>query len=256
MKLHNKVAVITGATSPIGEAIAKMYANEGAKVIIADYKEAATQTVAKKITDEGNTAKAVQVDFTKQTDIDRMIDTAIEAYGTVDILVNHAGMEDDYEPIADIPDEKWDKVFDMNTKSTMRAIRKTIPIFREKGSGVIINTASTAGLNGAHTGVAYTASKHAVIGITKNTAYMYANDGIRCNAIAESVDGGVHAGLGETAQHINPFGVERTRPVHSTMPRNGTRNEIAKVALFLASNDSSIVNGAVITADAGWSAAF
>lgn len=247
---------MTGATSPIGEAIAKSFADEGTNVIIADTKQEATEALAREIRDAGNTAAAIRVDFTKRTDIEHMIDEAVKVYGTIDILVNHAGMEDDYEPIATIDEEKWDKIFEINTKSMMLAIQKAIPIFREKGSGTIINMASTAGLNGAHTGVAYAASKHAVIGLTKNTAYMYANEGIRCNAIAESVDSRAHASMGEANTQVDPFGMERTRPVYSTMPRNGTEKEISKVALFLASRDSSLINGSVITADAGWTAAF
>src|SRR5699024_10036881 len=119
--------------------------------------------------------------------------------------------------------------------------------------GTIINTASTAGLNGAHAGAAYTASMHAVIGLTKNTAYMYANEGVRCNAIAP---GGVAINMVAQSQQISQFGLERMRPAHAVMSRVGTDTEVAQAALFLASNDASLVNGAVITADAGWTAAF
>lgn len=182
-----------------------------------------------------------------------MIDTAVKEYGTLDILVNNAGIMDSMEPVGEIADEKWDLLFDINTKGVMRATRKALPIFLEKQRGVIINTASTGGLNGAHAGVAYTASKHAVIGITKNTGFMYAQKGIRCNAIAP---GGVETNIGSTMKNINEFGVSRTKLAQSVMPRGGKPEEIAQVALFLASDDASFVNGAVITADAGWTAAF
>src|SRR5690606_16856261 len=174
-------------------------------------------------------------------------------YGTLDILVNNAGIMDSFEPVGDITDEKWDLIFDINTKAVMRATRKAIPIFLEKGKGVIINTASTGGLNGAHAGAAYGASKHAVVGLTKNTGYMYAKEGIRCNAIAP---GGVATNIASSITDFNQFGAGRTQAVQAIMPRIGQPEEIAQVALFLASDDSSFVNGTVITADAGWTAAF
>lgn len=182
-----------------------------------------------------------------------MIDTAVKEYGTLDILVNNAGIMDSMEPVGEIADEKWDLLFDINTKGVMRATRKALPIFLEKQRGVIINTASTGGLNGAHAGVAYTASKHAVIGITKNTGFMYAQKGIRCNAIAP---GGVETNIGSTMKNINEFGSCRIKLPHSVCPRGGKPEDIAQVALFLASDDASFVNGAVIIADAGWTAAF
>ncbi|WP_313804873.1 SDR family oxidoreductase [Cytobacillus sp.] len=253
MKLKDKVAIVTGAASGMGKSIAELYAREGAKVIVADLNLEQAETVVKGIAANGGTAKAVQVNVSKQVDIDAMIDTAISEYGTLDILVNNAGIMDGFEPVGDILDERWDLIFDINTKGVMRAMRKAIPIFLEKESGVIINTASTGGLNGAHAGATYGASKHAVIGLTKNTGYMYANKGIRCNAIAP---GGVATNIGASMKNINPFGMERTKAVQGVMPRIGQPEEIAQVALFLASDESSFVNGTVITADGGWTAAF
>ena len=237
----------------MGQAIAELYAAEGAKVIVADLNVEGAETVVKGIVANGGTAKALQVNVAKQQDIDTMIDTAVNDYGTLDILVNNAGIMDSFEPVGDITDEKWDLIFDINTKAVMRATRKAIPIFLEKGKGVIINTASTGGLNGAHAGAAYGASKHAVVGLTKNTGYMYAKEGIRCNAIAP---GGVATNIASSITDFNQFGAGRTQAVQAIMPRIGQPEEIAQVALFLASDDSSFVNGTVITADAGWTAAF
>lgn len=253
MKLKDKVAIVTGAASGMGKAIAKLYAKEGAKVIVSDLNLEGAEAVVKEITENNGVAKAVQVNVAKQEDINHMIDTAVQEYGTLDILVNNAGIMDGFEPVGDILDERWDLIFDVNTKGVMRAIRKALPIFLEKESGVIINTASTGGLNGAHAGATYGASKHAVIGLTKNTGYMYAQKGIRCNAIAP---GGVATNIGSSMQNINEFGMERTKAVQAVMPRMGQPEEIAKVALFLASDDASFVNGTVVTADGGWTAAF
>lgn len=253
MKLKDKVAVVTGAASGMGKAIAELYAKEGAKVIVADLNLEGAESVAEKITSNGALAKAVQVNVAKQEDIDNMIDTAINEYGTLDILVNNAGIMDGFEPVGDISDEKWDLIFDINTKGVMRAMRKAVPIFLEKKKGVIVNTASTGGLNGAHAGAIYGASKHAVVGLTKNTGFMYAQKGIRCNAIAP---GGVETNIGSSIKNINEFGAGRTKVVQDVMPRAGQAGEIAQVALFLASDESSFVNGTVITADGGWTAAF
>jgi NAD(P)-dependent dehydrogenase (short-subunit alcohol dehydrogenase family) len=253
LKLKDKVAVVNSAAAGIGKEIAKKYAEEGAKVLVAGFNEAGIEAVAKEITDKGGTAKALKVNTAKREDIDQMIDTVVKEYGTLDILVNNPGMMDGFEPVADLTEEQWDKLFEVNTKSVMRSMRKALPVFRQKGRGTIINTASTAGLNGAHAGAAYTASMHAVIGLTKNTAYMYANEGVRCNAIAP---GGVAINMGAQSQQISQFGLERMRPAHAVMSRVGTDTEVAQAALFLASNDASLVNGAVITADAGWTAAF
>lgn len=253
MRLKDKVAVVTGAASGMGKAIAELYASEGAKVIVADLNLEGAQAVVSGITEKGGVAKAVQVNVAKQEDIDNMIDTAVSEYGTLDILVNNAGIMDGFEPVADILDERWDLIFDINTKGVMRAMRKAIPIFLEKGKGNIINTASTGGLNGAHAGATYGASKHAVIGLTKNTGYMYAQKGIRCNAIAP---GAVATNISASMKNINQFGMERTKPVQGVIPRVGEPEEIAQVALFLASDESSFVNGTVVTADGGWTAAF
>ncbi|KQL52633.1 3-ketoacyl-ACP reductase [Heyndrickxia shackletonii] len=253
MKLENKVAVVTGAASGMGKAIAELYAKEGAKVIVADLNAEGAKAVADGITNNGGVALAIQANVAKLEDIENMIDTAVKEYGTLDILVNNAGIMDGFEPVGDINDERWDLIFDINTKGVMRAMRKAIPIFLEKGNGVIVNIASTGGLNGAHAGAAYGASKHAVVGLTKNTGYMYANKGIRCNAIAP---GGVETNIAASMKNINEFGFDRTKAVQGVMPRTGKPEEIAKVALFLASDESSFVNGTVVLADAGWTAAF
>lgn len=253
MKLENKVAVVVGGGTGIGKEIAKTFASEGAKLIVADFNEVGAEAVVKEIKENGGTAKAVKVNAAQQEDMDGMIDAAIKAYETLDILVNNASMMDGFEAVAEMDDETWNKVLDINTTSVMRSMRKAIPIFRQKGRGNIINIASTTGLNGGHAGAAYTASMHAVVGLTKNTAYMYANEGIRCNVIAP---GGIAIHMGVANQNMNSFGLERLRPAHAVMPRIGADSEIAQLALFLASDDSSLVNGAVITADAGWTAAF
>lgn len=251
MKLRNKVALVTGAASGMGKAIAELFAKEGAKVIATDVNEENIKKVVEKINDSGGTAIAIKCDVTKQEDINKMIDEAIKNYETLDILVNNAGIMDNFVPAAKVSDELWKKVFAVNVDGPMMAIRKTLPIFEEKGSGIIINNASVGGLFGSRGGYTYTATKHALIGMTKNIGYQYAKKGIRCNAIAP---GGVETNIGATITNPDKFGMERATSGSNLNPRYGKPEEIAKVALFLASDDSSFVNGTVIIADSGWTA--
>lgn len=253
MRLKDKVAVVTGAASGMGKAIAELYAQEGAKVIVSDLNKEGAEAVAAGIKAAGGEAIAIRTNVANLEDINAMIDAAVQQYGTLDILVNNAGIMDNMAPVGEVDDEKWDLIFDINTKGVMRAIRKAIPIFLEKGKGVIVNTASTGGFSGAHAGAAYTASKHAVIGITKNTGFMYAQKGIRCNAIAP---GATITNIGSTMKNLDEFGASRTKVTQGVIPRAGQPEEIAQVALFLASDESSFINGAVIAADGGWTAGF
>jgi len=250
MRLQDKVAVVTGAGSGMGKAIATLYAQEGAKVVVSDINEASAQAVAEDIKANGGEATFVVANVAKEEDIQNLIDTTVNTYGTVDILVNNAGIMDSMEPAADIVDDKWERIFAINTTSVMRATRKVLPIFLEKQKGVIVNIASAGGLHGARAGAAYTASKHAVVGFTKNTGFMYAQQGIRCNAIAP---GGVETNIASTMTNINHFGASRQQLGMAINPRAGKSEEIAQVALFLGSDESSFVNGTVVTADAGWS---
>jgi NAD(P)-dependent dehydrogenase (short-subunit alcohol dehydrogenase family) len=251
MKLENKVAVVTGAGSGMGKAISILYAREGAKVIAADVKLETLSIVVSEIKSKGGNATAVIADVTKESDIQNMIDTAVNQYGTLDILVNNAGIMDNFMPAAEVTDELWEKVFAVNATGPMRGTRKALPIFIAKKSGLIINIASAGGLMGSRAGAAYTASKHAVIGLTKNVGFQYAKLGIRCNAIAP---GAVNTNIGTTIYAPNQFGMERAMAGINLNPRVGEPEEIAKIALFLACDDSSFINGAIITADSGWTA--
>ncbi len=250
-KLENKVAIITGAAAGMGKAIAQLFAQEGAKVTVSDINLEGAETVAKEIADDGGEAIAVKTDVSSEEDIQVLIDATLKAYNTVDILVNNAGIMDNFTPVASITDEQWDKVFAVNTTGPMRTIRKVMPIFLEKESGVILNISSVGGLRGSRAGVAYTASKHAVIGLTKNIGFQYAPKGIRCNAIAP---GAVATEIGATITAPDPYGMERAMVGMQINPGTGQPVDIANTALFLVSDDSGFINGTVLTADAGWTA--
>ncbi|MBC1373763.1 SDR family oxidoreductase [Listeria booriae] len=250
-KLAGKVAVVTGAASGMGRQIAELYAKEGAKVVVADIQLEEAQKTVDEIKANNGEALAVVANVMKEEDVQAMIDKAVETYGTLDILVNNAGIMDNFVPAGEVTDELWDRVFAINTTGVMRTTRKAISIFEKQGNGVIVNIASAGGLFGSRAGAAYTASKHAVVGFTKNVGFQYANKNIRCNAIAP---GAVNTNIGTTIYAPDEFGQERAMIGMGTNPRVGEASEIAKVALFLGSDDSSFVNGTVITADAGWTA--
>jgi NAD(P)-dependent dehydrogenase (short-subunit alcohol dehydrogenase family) len=251
VKLKERVAIVTGAASGIGKAIAEVFARAGAKVMAADINLDGVLSVVEGIKANGGVASAFKANVALQEDIDRLVEETVKEFGTVDILVNNAGIMDKMEPAGDITDEQWERIFAVNVTSVMRTTRKVLPIFLEKEKGNIINIASIGGITAKLAGTAYTASKFAVIGFTKSTGFMYAPKGIRCNAIAP---GAVMTNIQSTMTNIHQFGAERTGPSMALNPRAGEPEEIAKVALFLASDESSFVNAAVLVADSGWTA--
>jgi len=251
LKLTGKVAVVTGAASGMGRAIAELFAAEGAKVVVSDLNLENAGKVVEGIEAKGGSAAAIAANVAAEDDVQRLIDGAVSQYGTVDILINNAGIMDNFVPAGDMTDELWERVFAVNATGPMRTTRKVLPIFTEKKAGVIVNIASAGGLFGSRAGAAYTASKHAVVGFTKNVGFQYATLGIRCNAIAP---GAVKTNIAASLTAVNPFGAERAQAGMGINPGMGEPEDIAKVALFLASDDSSFVNGTVITADAGWTA--
>lgn len=249
-KLENKTAIITGAASGMGKAIAQLYAKEGATIVVADLHINDIDQVVNSIIKDGGNAIGMVCNVANESDIRNLIDETIKKFKTIDILVNNAGVMDDFIPIDLVTNELWNRVMDVNLNGPFYACRLTIPFMLKQGNGNIINIASVGGLFGSRAGLTYTASKHALIGLTKNIGFMYAQKGIRCNAIAP---GGVNTNIGKDMKP-NKFGYERCVSGGANMPRTGEPNEIATTALFLASNDSSFINGAVITADGGWTA--
>lgn len=251
MRVSGKVIIVTGAASGMGKAMAELFAAEGAHVVVSDIHYAGAQEVVEAITKNGGTAIAIETNVAEETAVRQLIDDTLSTYGKLDILVNNAGIMDGMEGVEDVTDERWERVFSINTTGVMRLMRLVLPIFRAQGHGIILNNISIGGLNGARAGAAYTASKHAVVGLTKNTAYLYANEGIRCNGIAP---GAVETNIGQSMTNINDFGMGRTMLGMGLNPRTAQPEEIAKLALFLVSEESSFVNGAIVVADGGWSA--
>lgn len=253
MKLTNKVVIVTGASSGIGKDIAQLYAHEGATVYAVDINEARLNAFANSSTDVSGKIIPIIADLMSQHATEYMVEQAYQQSGRLDILVNNAGIMDDFSPIGEVSDAMFEQVMRLNVNSPFYAMRKALPLFEQQGDGNIINISSLAGLFGARAGAAYTASKHALIGLTKNTAFMYAEKNIRCNAICP---GGIATdiGSGEFMSHINQAGMQRVMTGIAGNPREGTSAEVASVALFLASSDASYMNGQCIALDGGWTA--
>mgnify|MGYP001776957507 FL=1 len=262
-RLSNKTALVTGAASGNGKAIATLFAREKAKVVLVDINKSELEKVVASLSEQGFDVTGIEADVTKEVDIQKMVDQTLAKYGRLDILVNNAGIFDELMPVGEVSDDLWYKIMETNLNAPMRAIRKVIPIFEKQGGGVIVNTASIAGLTGARGGgAAYVASKHGLIGLTKNVAFNYKEKNIRCNAVAP---GRVETNLRANSERLAGSKSARDRSIENwkdienkvtegyiTNMRKCTPDEIAKVVLFLASDEASFVNGSVFVADGGW----
>lgn len=252
-RLENKIALITGAGSGIGKEIMLLFAREGCKVIATDISESRISELEKETSSFEGNIKLLHGDICDPKHIEELVTNCLNSFGSVDILVNNAGIMDNFEAVDTVDEAEWNKVFNTNIHAPYRLIQRTIKHFINKKSGNIINIASIGGLYGGRAGAAYTTSKFALIGLTKNTGFLFAKKGIRCNAIAP---GAIETNISDSIDYskLTDEIKNRIMPGLVLNPRNGKPIEIAKIALFLASEDSSFINGSVITADDGWSA--
>jgi NAD(P)-dependent dehydrogenase (short-subunit alcohol dehydrogenase family) len=248
MKLTDKIAVITGAAAGIGRAIAARYAKEGATLVLGDIAEPALMETAEALRKEGAKVSTLAGNIATREGADALIDRALSEHGRVDILVNNAGVLDGLTPLLDASDELFDKVMGVNAKGPFYTCRKVLPGMLAKKSGVIVNVASLAGIQGGRGGTVYTMSKHAVVGLSKNIAFYYGAEGIRSNAICP---GGIDTEIGTRTQ-FHEVGLKKASSYFKTTPRPGKVDEIAQAALFLASDDASYVNGTTLVVDGGW----
>lgn len=252
-KLENKVAIVTGAASGTGKAIALLFATEGCKVVASDINQARLDALRNEIQKNGDEVTTVIADMAKEEDIENMIKTATQTYGTLDILVNNAGIMDNFQPVGEVDNSVWEKVMKVNVEGPFKAMRSAAKVFLGKGKGNIINVCSIGGVKGGAAGAAYTTSKHALVGLTKNTGYMYSKSGIRCNGIAP---GAVNTNISETIDmsKVTPLVNDRIMSGLALNPRTGEPSEIATAALFLATDESSFINAHILVVDGGWSA--
>lgn len=254
MRVKDKVIIVTGASSGIGESIARTLSKEGATVIAAARRLNLLEELKKESESYSGTIVPYKIDMNSKEEIDQMVDFAVKEYGRIDVLVNNAGKSDDFSFAGEASDEMWDSVISLNLNSVFYATRAALKYMKEAKSGNIINMASVGGIGYSRAGVSYTVTKHAVVALTKNTAFAYANEGIRCNVICPgTIDTPMVQALSDTS-HLYQAGFERCLSGSANAPRVGSSDEIANIALFLASDESSLMNGALLAADAGWTA--
>ena len=245
MKLENKVAIITGGASGMGLEDAKLFAREGAKVVLIDVAAEALKAAAAEIEAAGGTALALTADLRKKEDIEAAVAATMEAFGKIDILVNNAGIFDKYATVLDTSDALWDLVIGVDLKGMFHMCQAVLPHMLAAGSGTIVNIASIAGMVAGKGGAAYMAAKHAAIGLTKNICYSYAKEGIRCNAICPgTIVTPLIADIVDTIPNDN-----------IPARRFGQPEEVAQLAVFLAGDEAGFINGQAIAIDGGFTIA-
>jgi NAD(P)-dependent dehydrogenase (short-subunit alcohol dehydrogenase family) len=248
MRLENKVAIITGSASGMGQTAAEIFAREGASVVIVDIAAEAGEATARAIRSAGGQAIFVQANVAREAEVQRMVDAAITAFGRVDILYNNAGiMPDDDGSVVDLSETIWNRVMDVNLKSTFLCSKYAIPHMVRQGGGSIINIASFVAFMGCTVPQdAYTASKGGLLALTKSFAVQYGRHGIRCNAICP--------GPIETPLLRTLWVSEEARDLRLNripLGRFGTPEDIVYLALYLASDESTWTTGAWLTVDGG-----
>jgi NAD(P)-dependent dehydrogenase (short-subunit alcohol dehydrogenase family) len=251
MENNEKVVIITGAAAGIGKATAEVFAAHGYRLVLADLQAENLSATAKELESKGAKLATLTGDISDQKHAEALVDLAKSKFGRVDVLVNNAGIVDRFMPVGEVTDEIWNKVLGVNLNGPMYTMRRALPIMLEQGKGVIINVTSAASEGGGFAGAAYTTSKHALNGLTKNTAWMYEPKGIRCVGIAP---GGIKTTI-TLGGEPSALGYSRLGAQFATMPRSGEANEVANVIFFAASDEASFLNGAIIPVDGAWLAA-
>jgi 3-oxoacyl-[acyl-carrier protein] reductase len=241
------VALVTGAGAGIGQAIAAELGARGAAIAVLDVDMRAASATALAITTAGGTALAVQGDVSDSASVADAVAKASAELGEIGVVVNNAGILDDFLPLMDISEELWERVLSVNLTGMFRVARATLPAMLTNDGGVFVNIASGAALVAGMGGTAYTSSKHGVVGLTKQIASDYGNQGIRANAICP---GSIDTELSRLFLKDNPD----VQAVVDAVPagRQGRAAEIGKLAAFLVSDDSAFMTGAVVPIDGGW----
>jgi NAD(P)-dependent dehydrogenase (short-subunit alcohol dehydrogenase family) len=252
MRLKDKVCIITGGGSGIGRATALLFAREGGRLVIADKRGAAAETVAAECAREGNEVVTSETDVSRVADVERMIRTTMNAFGRLDVLINNAGYGITGS-VVETDEAAWDALMATNVRGVFLCSKYAIPAMKKNGGGTIVNTASVVAQVGIANRAAYCASKGAVAALTRAIAIDHMRDGIRCNAIAPgTIDTPYFQDILQKSP--DPEATRKALAVRQLIGRMGTPEEIAAGILFLASDESRFATGTVLTLDGGWTA--
>src|SRR4051812_35979256 len=245
-----KVAFVTGAASGIGRATAAAFASVGATVAVADVSEQGNQETAQLIEDQGGRALAVRCDVTSGQDVKAALDHVVDAFGRLDIAFNNAGVEQPVGPAAEVSEEQWDRIVDINLRGVFLCMKHEIPLMLQQGGGAIVNTSSGAGVKGFAGQAAYCAAKHGVVGLTKAAALDYAKAGIRVNAVCPGI---IETPMMDRFSGGTPEG--RARVIaQEPVGRMGRPEEIAAAVVWLCSDAAAFVVGHAMVIDGGQTA--
>jgi len=243
----DKVVLITGAGNGIGRATALAFAQQGASVVVADINRADGEETAAMITQAGGIATFMLCDVTKDQDVQSMVDGTVETYGKLDIAFNNAGIEIEQSKLADGDEATYDKIMDVNVKGVWRCMKYQIPALLKQSTSAIVNTASIAGLGAAPKMSIYSASKHAVIGLTKSAAVEYGKKGLRVNAICPAV---IDTEMFRRATQNDPQKEQYVKSLHP-VGRIGQPDEVAAAVLYLCSDLAGFTTGVALPIDGG-----
>lgn len=243
-RFEGKTIIVTGAASGIGRATASRVAREGGRVIATDITEAGLETLKAEL--EGHAVETVAGDVSDDDSIARILEAAGPA---IHGLANVAGIMDKMQPVHEVEQDLWDRVFRINVTGPMKLMKAVIPAMLEAGYGSIVNVGSEASLRGSAAGTAYTASKHAVAGLTKSTAFLYGDSGIRVNMVAPGP-----TATGIESSFASELAARRIRRAMAVLPAIGSAESVASSIVYLLSDDASNVSGALLPSDGGWSA--
>lgn len=249
MRLENKSVVVTGASSGMGKAMVELFVKEGANVVAVARRKERLEALAESLQAGPGKVAIFVGDVSKREDCEAMIDLAVKEYGRLDVLVNNAGVMDDMAPMAQASDEKYASVMSVNVYGPMAAMRKACQVFLAQGKGGSIVNVSSIGSMHQAAGPIYCASKAALNAMSRNTAYMYRADGIRCNVIAP---GAINTEISTAMGRPDVNGYQKLSPILGMSGTPGEAIDIANAALFLASDEAAYISGVIMEVDGGW----